>query len=103
MNELEPLSVPILLVDNDATWPKRFRHEAEKIRTALRERALRIEHVGPVCGTSGGMMLVLNSLNRIRCRESDAPMTSPESKAMVAPPGCEQSWSLRANQLLLPT
>jgi GrpB-like predicted nucleotidyltransferase (UPF0157 family) len=46
IGELKPLSAPILLVDYDATWPDKFRHEAEKIRTALAQQALHIEHVG---------------------------------------------------------
>ena len=46
IGELKPRSTPILLVDYDATWPDRFRHEDEKIRTALADQALRIEHVG---------------------------------------------------------
>jgi len=44
--ELLPLSVRIRLVDYDPEWPRRFQQEAAKIRTALGERILRIEHVG---------------------------------------------------------
>jgi GrpB-like predicted nucleotidyltransferase (UPF0157 family) len=40
------LSTPILLVAYDLTWPDRFQHEAERIRRAIGQRALRIEHVG---------------------------------------------------------
>jgi len=46
IGELKPLSAPILLVAYDPTWPDRFQHEAERIRRALGEQALRIEHVG---------------------------------------------------------
>jgi len=46
VGELRPLSRPIRLVDYDPEWPHIFEREAEKIRTALGERALRIEHVG---------------------------------------------------------
>ena len=46
IGELRPLSAPILLVAYDPTWPDRFQHEAERIRRALGEQALRIEHVG---------------------------------------------------------
>jgi GrpB-like predicted nucleotidyltransferase (UPF0157 family) len=46
IGELKPLSAPILLVAYDPTWPDRFQLEAERIRRALGERALRIEHVG---------------------------------------------------------
>lgn len=46
IGQLKPLSSPILLVDYDPEWPHRFQHEAEMIRSALRELALRIEHVG---------------------------------------------------------
>jgi GrpB-like predicted nucleotidyltransferase (UPF0157 family) len=43
---LRPLSTPILLVPYDPAWPDRFQHEARRIRSALGEQALRIEHVG---------------------------------------------------------
>ncbi|MBV8843877.1 MAG: GrpB family protein [Bryobacterales bacterium] len=46
IGELKPLSAPILLVAYDPTWPDRFQHEAERIRKALGEQVLRIEHVG---------------------------------------------------------
>src|SRR5215467_4960017 len=46
IGELKPLSAPILLVAYDPTWPDRFEHEAERIRRALGEQTLRIEHVG---------------------------------------------------------
>lgn len=36
----------IVIVDYDPTWPQRFRQEATKIRSALGEVALRIEHIG---------------------------------------------------------
>src|SRR5271157_3185739 len=43
---LTPLSSPIRIVDYDPEWPGRFEREAERIRSALADRALRIEHVG---------------------------------------------------------
>lgn len=46
IGELKPLAASILLVAYDPAWPDRFQREADKIRTALGERALRIEHVG---------------------------------------------------------
>lgn len=46
VGELKPLSRPIRLVKYHSKWPRMFEREAEKIRTALGERALRIEHVG---------------------------------------------------------
>lgn len=46
LGELKPLSVPISVVDYDPQWPVIFRKKAEKIRTALGERVLRVEHVG---------------------------------------------------------
>lgn len=36
----------ILIVDYDRRWPALFHREAERIRSALGSRALRIEHVG---------------------------------------------------------
>lgn len=36
----------IIVSDYDPAWPERFRREAVKIRTALGETALRVEHIG---------------------------------------------------------
>ena len=36
----------IVIVDYDPSWPERFRQEAAKIRSALGEVALHIEHIG---------------------------------------------------------
>ena len=46
IGELKPLSAPIELVDYDPQWAETFRNEAEKIRNALGERTMRVEHVG---------------------------------------------------------
>jgi GrpB-like predicted nucleotidyltransferase (UPF0157 family) len=46
IGELHPVSAPIRIVEYDPQWPLRYQHEAEKIRSALRAGALRIEHVG---------------------------------------------------------
>jgi GrpB-like predicted nucleotidyltransferase (UPF0157 family) len=46
VGELKPLSTPIVVMDYDPQWPEIFRNEAEKIRGALGECALRVEHVG---------------------------------------------------------
>jgi GrpB-like predicted nucleotidyltransferase (UPF0157 family) len=37
---------PVHLAEYDPSWPERFDREAERITTALGERALRVEHVG---------------------------------------------------------
>jgi GrpB-like predicted nucleotidyltransferase (UPF0157 family) len=46
LGELTALAAPILLVEYDPQWPHRFQEEAQRIRTVLGERALRVEHVG---------------------------------------------------------
>jgi GrpB-like predicted nucleotidyltransferase (UPF0157 family) len=46
VGELQPLSGQIELVDYDPAWPGLFEREAERIRTALGERALLVEHTG---------------------------------------------------------
>lgn len=46
VGELKPLSGPIRIVDYDPEWPHRFECEANKIRAALGDRALRVEHMG---------------------------------------------------------
>jgi len=46
VGELRPVSGPLLLVDSDSTWPHQYKEEAQRILTALGDRALRIEHVG---------------------------------------------------------
>src|SRR5271165_4795568 len=46
VGELAPLSGPIRVVDYDPEWPRRFEREAQRIRLALGERVLRLEHAG---------------------------------------------------------
>lgn len=46
VGELEPLSGRVLLVDSDPEWPSLFRREEERIRSALAERVLSVEHIG---------------------------------------------------------
>jgi len=46
IGELRPHAAPILLAEYDDRWPRLFEREAERIREALAERALQIEHVG---------------------------------------------------------
>lgn len=46
VGEVEPLSGAIRLCPYDPRWPDQFRREAEKIRAALGDRALAVEHVG---------------------------------------------------------
>ena len=46
VGELKPLSCPIRIVDYDPEWPHQFECEENRIRSALGERASRIEHVG---------------------------------------------------------
>jgi GrpB-like predicted nucleotidyltransferase (UPF0157 family) len=46
VGELEQHDDAILLVDYDASWPALFEREAQRIREALAERVLRLEHVG---------------------------------------------------------
>ena len=41
-----PLSGPIELRDYDPSWPDRYAEHASRVRKALGERAVRIEHVG---------------------------------------------------------
>ena len=44
LGDIEPQT--IVVADYDPTWPKRFRHEEARLRAALGEAALRIEHIG---------------------------------------------------------
>ena len=46
IGELAPHAAPILLVEYDDEWPQLYQREKERIRAALGERALQIEHVG---------------------------------------------------------
>src|SRR5215210_5288024 len=41
-----PLAGRILIVDYDARWPEQFRREAARIRAALGDGALQVEHIG---------------------------------------------------------
>jgi GrpB-like predicted nucleotidyltransferase (UPF0157 family) len=42
----QPLNGPVLIVDYNPEWPRHFDAEAAKIRAALGERALLLEHAG---------------------------------------------------------
>ncbi len=46
VGELRPLSGPVELVDYDPAWPARFEAQAARIRAAIGDAALRIEHCG---------------------------------------------------------
>jgi GrpB-like predicted nucleotidyltransferase (UPF0157 family) len=46
IGELSPLSSLIRIVDYDPEWPHLYDREAHRIRTALGDRALRVEHAG---------------------------------------------------------
>ena len=41
-----PLAGPIEISEYDPTWPRRYEREAARIRAALGDRVIRIEHVG---------------------------------------------------------
>lgn len=46
IGEVPPLNGPILLVEYDPEWPRLFEREATRIRAALGERVLLLEHAG---------------------------------------------------------
>jgi GrpB-like predicted nucleotidyltransferase (UPF0157 family) len=46
IGEVTPHNAPITLTDYDSEWPRLFAREADRIRAALGDAALRIEHVG---------------------------------------------------------
>jgi GrpB-like predicted nucleotidyltransferase (UPF0157 family) len=46
IGEPQPLSARIQISDYDPQWPEVFAREADRIRTALGDRVLRIEHTG---------------------------------------------------------
>lgn len=46
VGNLKPHNAPINLVEYDPRWPALFEREAERIRSALGDKALRVEHVG---------------------------------------------------------
>ncbi len=46
IGELKQHNAPITLVEYDPAWPEQFAREARRIRAALGQRALRIEHIG---------------------------------------------------------
>ena len=46
VGELKPLESQILLVPYHSEWPKNFDREAKRIKRALSERAITVEHIG---------------------------------------------------------
>ena len=43
---LRPLIGPVQIVDYDPEWPRLFEREAERVRTALGDQVLMLEHIG---------------------------------------------------------
>jgi GrpB-like predicted nucleotidyltransferase (UPF0157 family) len=46
IGEMTPLTGPIEIADYDPEWPRLYEREAERIRAALGDRVLLLEHVG---------------------------------------------------------
>ena len=46
VGEITPLTAPILLADYDPAWPGLFAREEARIRAALGDRVIRLEHTG---------------------------------------------------------
>ncbi|MFD1394357.1 GrpB family protein [Kroppenstedtia eburnea] len=46
VGELKPHNAPITLVEYDPRWPELFDREADRVRSILGNKALRVEHVG---------------------------------------------------------
>lgn len=46
IGELKPFESSITLLEYDPVWPENFAREAKRIKAALGDRALRVEHVG---------------------------------------------------------
>jgi GrpB-like predicted nucleotidyltransferase (UPF0157 family) len=46
IGELKPHAAPITLVDYDPAWPRLFEREDQRIRAALGNRVVRLEHTG---------------------------------------------------------
>jgi len=46
VGELKPFDSTITLVEYDRLWPENFAREAKRIRAALGERAIIVEHIG---------------------------------------------------------
>ena len=46
MGERKPHNAPITLADYNLRWPEMFEREANRIRSTLGNKALRVEHVG---------------------------------------------------------
>jgi GrpB-like predicted nucleotidyltransferase (UPF0157 family) len=46
IGDVTPLAGPVELVDYDPAWPDLYENEAERIRAALGERVLSLEHTG---------------------------------------------------------
>lgn len=46
VGEMKPHNAPITLIEYDPCWPELFDQEANRIRSALGDRVLQLEHVG---------------------------------------------------------
>jgi GrpB-like predicted nucleotidyltransferase (UPF0157 family) len=62
----------IVIVDYDPDWPGRFEHERDRVRQALRGRALRIEHIGSTAVAGLAAKPIVDVLVTVEDPEDDA-------------------------------
>src|SRR5215469_5399172 len=67
----------IRIVDYDPAWPEIFRQEAERVRSALGERVLRLEHVGSTSVPGLGAKPIVDMLLEIADSADEVRYVAP--------------------------
>ena len=80
VGEIAPLTAPIVLVDYDPAWPALYAREEARIRGALGDRVLRIEHTGSTSVPGLAAKPVID-ITLVVPDSSDEPAYLPEMEA----------------------
>jgi NAD-dependent deacetylase len=64
---MRPPRAPVTVVDYDPEWPERFAQESERIRAALDDKVVEIEHVGSTAVPDLAAKPVIDLLVGLRC------------------------------------
>lgn len=66
----------VVIVDYDPSWPARFEFERQRIRTALRELAIRVEHIGSTAMPGLAAKPIVDVLVTVRDPEDEGALVT---------------------------
>ena len=80
VGELEPLAAPIEIVDYDPGWPALYQREEVRIRAALGEKVVRLEHAGSTSVPALPAKPIIDIVLEVR-DSADEPQYVPDLEA----------------------